>query len=401
MTNASTPTTKTDGGFSDVDNSETHPLNVLSLCTGYGGLDVGLARALGSLGRTMHVCASVEIEAFAVANLVAKMEAGQLDAAPIWSNLKTFDGRPFRGMVDILTGGYPCQPFSAAGVRKGADDPRHLWPFIREIVRTVEPLWCFFENVEGHLTLGYGDVYKDLRSLGYAVETGLFTASEVGAPHRRKRLFILAHRNAGRQLQPEGRQREQRRRALDGGEAVADTGRDGGRQNESGRVSEERVAAFGSGALWPAPYGAEQYRWEPPRVVDDTRRQRRQQERRGSPGDETAHEGWSTQEDHELASSDQRGVGLADALRGGRINSNRATTEPTRSKNRISSQNGEYEERATKPALGRDASGCAGGMAYAELCRASDSRIDELRLAGNGCVPAQVAKAFIALWEKP
>ncbi|NBW13935.1 MAG: DNA cytosine methyltransferase [Caulobacteraceae bacterium] len=99
----------------------------VSLCAGYGGIDLGLKRAIPSL-RTI---AFSEIEAFACANLVSKMEAGLLDPAPIWTDLKTFPWSEFHGCVDILSGGYPCQPFSAAGKRLGAEDPRHLWPHIR------------------------------------------------------------------------------------------------------------------------------------------------------------------------------------------------------------------------------------------------------------------------------
>ncbi len=166
---------------------------VLSLCTGYGGIERGFELA----GFEHRVVAHVEIEAFAIANLVAKMEAGQLDAAPIWSNLKTLPVDCFRDRVDVLTGGYPCQPFSAAGKRKGKDDPRHLWPYIYDIIRAVRPVQCFFENVEGHISLGLREVIEDLEGLNYKTTFGIFSASEVGAPHQRKRVFILANRISG------------------------------------------------------------------------------------------------------------------------------------------------------------------------------------------------------------
>ena len=161
---------------------------VLSLCTGYGGIERGLDLA----GVEHRVIAHVEIEAFAIANLVAKMEAGKLDAAPVWSNLKTLPVESFRDRVDILTGGYPCQPFSAAGKRLGEEDPRHLWPYICDIIRAVRPVRCFFENVEGHISLGLREVISDLESLGYKVAWGIFSAREVGAPHQRKRVYIMA-----------------------------------------------------------------------------------------------------------------------------------------------------------------------------------------------------------------
>ncbi len=163
------------------------PITHVSLCAGYGGIDLGLKRVIPNL-RTV---AFSEIEAFAVANLVAKMEAGLLDCAPVWTNLKTFPWGKFHGCVDILSGGYPCQPFSAAGKRLGTDDPRHLWPFIADGIRLMRPRICFFENVEGHITLGLREVIGELESIGYRVTPGLFSAAEVGAPHQRKRIFIL------------------------------------------------------------------------------------------------------------------------------------------------------------------------------------------------------------------
>ena len=162
---------------------------VLSLCTGYGGIERGLELA----GFEHRTIAYVEIEAYPITNLANKMEAGKLLPAPIWTNLKTLPVDCFRDRVDLVTGGYPCQPFSAAGQRKGKDDPRHLWPYIHDIIQAVRPFRCFFENVEGHISLGLREVIEDLEGLGYKTTFGIFSASEVGAPHQRKRVFILAN----------------------------------------------------------------------------------------------------------------------------------------------------------------------------------------------------------------
>ena len=172
--------------MNDVDITET---NHLSFCAGYGGIDLGLRRVLPSC-RTI---AYVEIEAFAIANLVAKMEAGELDQAPVWTDVKTFPAEQFHGLVDIVSGGYPCQPFSAAGKRLGTDDPRHLWPFLRGAVRAIRPSRVFFENVEGHISLGLSTVLSDLDEDGYRATWGIFSAAEVGASHQRKRVFIMAN----------------------------------------------------------------------------------------------------------------------------------------------------------------------------------------------------------------
>lgn len=166
---------------------------IISLCPGIRGLERGIERAMGG---KLRVAVYVEIEAFIVANLLAAMEEGVLDAAPIWSNLKTFDALPFRGKIHGIIGGYPCQPFSDAGLRQGTSDPRHLYPFISRCIKKSRPLWCLFENVEGHLSLGFDIVQKDLRKMGYSVEAGVYSAEEVGAPHRRNRLFILALENS-------------------------------------------------------------------------------------------------------------------------------------------------------------------------------------------------------------
>ena len=167
---------------------------VLSFCSGYGGIERGL-----ELARFKHrTIAYVEIEAYAIANLANKMERGQLLPAPIWSNLKTLPVQPFRDKVDLITGGYPCQPFSAAGKRLGEEDPRHLWPYIRRHIESIRPIRCFFENVEGHISLGLREVISDLESLGYKVAWGIFSAREVGAPHQRKRVYILADSNGVR-----------------------------------------------------------------------------------------------------------------------------------------------------------------------------------------------------------
>jgi DNA (cytosine-5)-methyltransferase 1 len=176
---------------------DTTEITHISLCSGYGGIDLGLRRVISNL-RTV---AYAEIEAFAIECLLARMEGGQIDAAPIWSDLKSFPWAEFSGMVDILSGGYPCQPFSAAGKRAGADDLRHLWPFISSGIQVVRPRLCFFENVEGHISLGLREVIADLESLGYETAWGIFSAAECGAPHQRKRVFILAANTHGNGIQ--------------------------------------------------------------------------------------------------------------------------------------------------------------------------------------------------------
>lgn len=216
----------------------TGKLEVLSLCAGYGGIELGLER----LGLRLRTVAYVEREGFAAANLVAKIEAGKLAEAPVHSDVKTFPYERFRGLVDIMLAGYPCQPFSSAGKRQGEDDPRHLWPSIADGIAACEPSAVFFENVQGHVTLGLRDVLSDLGRMGYRTTWGMFSAAEVGAPHQRKRVFILGWLpDACGQRLMDAVQRSQREAGMGtqeppwrGGGELADTAGERDREPEQG-----------------------------------------------------------------------------------------------------------------------------------------------------------------------
>jgi DNA (cytosine-5)-methyltransferase 1 len=268
------------------------PQTVISFCTGFGGLELGIRRA----GVDVFPIVYLENETFVQANLVEKIETGKMAPAPIWSDVATFDAQPFRGMVDGCIGGYPCQPFSTAGKRKGEKDPRHLWPHIREHIRTIRPVWCFFENVEGHITLGLRNVIKDLVGMDYRTTFGIFSAEEVGAPHQRKRVYILgnskhdglheaslrrgskAHSNGSEKgkkktQQPEGTSGRENLPNLQGAE-LAHTKNGRGEPSErkrgkgSKRGSEDRSGYLEEGReAFPARPGEKQYGWEEPRVV--------------------------------------------------------------------------------------------------------------------------------------
>ncbi len=180
-------------------------LSHISLCFGYGGIDLGLDRVFGRLLRLAAVC---EIESFSLENALAKMEGGLLPAAPIWTDLRTFPWEEFQG-VSLVSGGFPCQPFSAAGRRAADADGRHLFPAILDGIKRCGPSLVFLENVEGIVSAklagdGWNDppgtpvllhVLRELERVGYRATAGIFSASEVGAPHQRKRIFILAHRD--------------------------------------------------------------------------------------------------------------------------------------------------------------------------------------------------------------
>lgn len=95
--------------------------------------------------------------------------------------------------VDVLTGGYPCQPFSSAGLRKGQNDERHLWPYVREAISALRPRLVVLENVRGHVSLGLREVLGEIAELGYGARWGVVRASDAGAPHQRARVFVVAY----------------------------------------------------------------------------------------------------------------------------------------------------------------------------------------------------------------
>ena len=165
--------------------------NVISLYSGGGGLDIGFRLAVPN-ART--VC-YVEREISSVSVLVNGIEKGILDDAPIWTNSTTFDGSPWIGKVDWIIGGFPCQPWSVAGKREGKEDERWLWDDIKQIAMSVQPTGFFLENVSGLIT-GHGidSILGDLSEMGFDAEWGSVKAGDIGAPHRRERVFILAAR---------------------------------------------------------------------------------------------------------------------------------------------------------------------------------------------------------------
>ena len=375
-----------------------NPQNVISFCTGYGGLELGIGRA----GVDVRIVCNVEIEAFVQANLVAKTEEGRMADAPIWTDLKTFPASIFRGKVCGIIGGYPCQPFSSAGKRKGEEDPRHLWPYIRKHVRAVRPLWCFFENVQGHATMGLWRVLSDLEEEGYETTFGIFSAEEVGAPHQRKRVFILAYRadfgqqwsgrsneessshtiegcrdgasSAREELanpasgQPGQSQARNGRKDTSGGseEELGDTAGEGleGRARESVQGGSEGLASADGGSpvtRWPARPGEEQYDWEEPRVVMGYPKGSERNTTRLSMREEQKNTQLGNQRESENGTST--------------LKNNQSSSE-------------------IKRCVGGTIDGSARGV------DATANRVDRLRLLGNGVVSQTAELAWRTLWKE-
>lgn len=163
-------------------------MNGLALCAGVGGLERGIESVFAEYRTVCYV----EGEAYAASCLVSQMAKGFIHQAPIWSDVRSFDGIPWREKVDLISAGFPCQPFSKAGKQKGTEDPRHLWPSISRIIGEVRPSIVVLENVPNVLDFAGPIVFGDLAEMGYDSAWGIVRASDAGAPHRRARFFALA-----------------------------------------------------------------------------------------------------------------------------------------------------------------------------------------------------------------
>lgn len=136
----------------------------------------------------------VERDPYCIRVLQQRIADGQLDDGPIWDDVQTFDGRPWAGCVDIVTAGFPCQPYSGAGKRAGHLDRRNLWPDTFRIIGEVQPEWVLLENVARLLTYAYtGEIFSDLAAGGYDLRWDCVPAAAVGAPHLRDRVWIVGH----------------------------------------------------------------------------------------------------------------------------------------------------------------------------------------------------------------
>jgi len=359
----------------------------ISLCSGYDGIGRGLERVIPNL-RTIAHC---EIEAYAIANLIAKMEEGQLDACPVFTDIKQFPFRELRGKVTILSAGFPCQPFSSAGKRQATEDPRHLWPWIANGVSAMRPEYCFFENVPGIISSTTADgesvlkyVLRDLEQRGYKCTWGIFSAHEIGAAHQRKRVFILAYRaDFGQQwsgrsnkessshtiegcgdgasstrevlgnstsLRPhrgsencEGEQSEVLGERLESDAELANPTSRQPRQSQA-RNGGQDTSGGSEDTQWPARPGEEQYEWEEPRVVADSKSRR-------------SRESGDKHKERE------------------RCESNRGSSEGCDTDTKIES--------------------FMGGATHG-----TQHRVDRLRLLGNGVVPQTAELAWRTLWKE-
>jgi len=414
-----------------VDNTK-ESIRHLSLCAGYGGIDLGLRRVLPEC-RTV---AYVEIEAFAIQNLVNKIETEQLDPAPVYTDVKSFPFKEFRGCVDILSGGFPCQPFSQAGSQRSTEDPRHIFPYILEGIRECRPSVVFLENVEGIISSKTKDgesvlqyVLRSLEEVGYSATAGVFSAEEIGAPHQRKRVFILGYSTSDGSYQrsEEARRKigssQQRRmqESAGGSNQLADSTdiRCGGRSNRNGAIGsgiqiEEtqvrpmvRSQASGCsgdfGELANSDIsGGRQDRWQSELraegIEQSSCNQGGARERQAPEGQEGQHKAVGNANVQRL----ERKLQARKLNQKGREEPTGCTTSDGRVRShqwpsRPNEPQYEWEEPRVfeaQPELGGATHGSAIGV------DSNQNRTDRLRLLGNGVVPGVAEKAFTVLLSR-
>jgi DNA (cytosine-5)-methyltransferase 1 len=204
------------------------------------------------MGERYRCVGYVEREAYAASVLVARMEDATMDRAPIWDDLESFPGALYRGSVDLVSAGFPCQPWSSAGAGLGASDARWLWSSIAKLLREVEPALLFLENVPPIVSGGgLALVLGSLAELGFDAEWDLFSAHASGAPHLRRRFFLLAaHADRLRELEPGWPIGAQRERPRDGDRWPPESGLPRVADGSSEWVAESESAA--GGAVVPA-----------------------------------------------------------------------------------------------------------------------------------------------------
>ena len=216
-------------------------LRHLDLFSGIGGFSLGLESTGGF--ETVAFC---DIEKYCLQVLEKRFPG-----VPRYTDIKelNYDKIKSDGLfpIDIITGGYPCQPFSVAGRKKGEEDPRHLWPEMFRLVQELRPSWVIGENVSGHIKLGLDTVLKNLESEGYSARTFSISASSVGANHQRERVWIVAKRSRTNMKKTNSEQR-------------------GSRKSTSGKTSENG----GHQTTWRGVRTFREYNWT--RVIEKTKR---------------------------------------------------------------------------------------------------------------------------------
>jgi len=343
-------------------------VNELALFAGAGGGILG-----GHLLGWRTVCA-VEWEPYPASVLCARQNDGFLPPFPVWDDVQTFDGKPWRGIVDVVSGGFPCQDISAAGRGEGIDGERSgMWREMARIIHEVRPKFVFVENSPMLTSRGLGRVLGDLASMGFNARWGVLGAADVGAPHQRDRIWIAGwrdvfphaelHRLGWREQQSESFEKKTRN--------VADPMFTGKRRNKWKRQTQENVNASNPDSLNDAMRGDSQDYEKSMGIRGD--------EFRGS----ISHSGSGCQEgagqSQSVAYSGE--VRLCSPQTEPRMEGGIGLTKRSMDGNWWAREPGETP-RTTERGLGRMANGLA-------------SRVDRLKAIGNG----QVSEVARRAWE--
>ena len=374
----------------------------LSLFSGAGG---GL---LGTKLLGWRAVGYVEREGYCQAVLEARIRDGLLDPAPIFGDIRAFLrggwADRYRGLVDVVTAGFPCQPFSVAGKRKACGDERNLWPETAAVLERVRPSFALLENVPGLLTARsadgrhyFGTVLGDLAALGFDAEWGVLGAADVGAPHLRKRLWILAYRSGERR----GEGRTESARQQGGSDAavggLAHAAEPGSQVGADGAGLRQR-AAVERGGTQGALSNAER---------DGLRVEReREREQRGEPGPAVTRAdgeeravadadpwGWQRLGEPEHAGLESAPGGELDRCgEGGQGNGADGLQQAGR---RDAGQGNRNQWDVDPASLGPESESFVGRVAHGVA-----HRVDRLRAIGNGQVPAVVVRAWRELTRR-
>jgi len=336
-------------------------VNELALFAGAGGGILG-----GHLLGWRTICA-VEWEPFPASVLCARQNEGIFPPFPIWDDVQTFDGKPWRGRVDVVSGGFPCQDISAAGKGAGIDGERSgMWGHMARIVREVEPRFVFVENSPMLTSRGLGRVLGDLASMGYDARWGVLGAVHAGAPHKRDRIWIVGCNTHG----------NSKPACTINAETFWVQGDDADTNAERLQVSESQPSKVRPKARTILRSRTACGSCEDGKNVADTISKRTP---RGKGWGEDAGDASSPSADV----ADRHGVGLEGCGAGPSTRNRQIQGEPMRSGGTTwwESDPAEREGDETEPDVGRVAHGVA-------------ARVDRLKAIGNGQVPAVAALAW-------
>jgi DNA-cytosine methyltransferase len=396
----------------------------LALFAGAGGGILG-----GYLLGWQTVCA-VEIEDYARRVLFARQRDGILPRFPIWDDIRTFDGRPWSGRVDIVSGGFPCQDISVAGKGAGLTGERSgLWSEMARIIGEVRPRFAFVENVPALTGRGLGTVLGDLADLGYDARWCVLGADDAGAPHHRKRIWILAYTGCER------RQQDARSASCHEEENERRTAK---HNNESASNGEGENVSHPSRPIEQPRAGRGRVRQGDTVLAESTddRSGRRKQQSKGGKGAGNVADTEAQRRDHGATANERTSGGESDALgdsgevlaqptldgrkprrqsdteEGPRTMRGHGTQTDVTEENRGGSGAGNVQWWSVEPGLGGTSDGMAevldlsGVLAEGwemdtpKIAEKIKNRVDRLKCIGNGQVPQTAAIAFIILSEQ-